>query len=136
MKKLTEAKSATKFILFIILFNTTSLIFSQKTKYLLYDETKDSIITLNNKKYFKIDNNLFNIERYNESDYISAEVFNNIKFINTKKLWENGKKIFLRFSKEKNIIIETKNEIFEYIYVIKKEKNCKYKRTRVWWIDY
>jgi|SaaInl5LU_22_DNA_1037371.scaffolds.fasta_scaffold34267_2 hypothetical protein len=136
MKKLTEAKSATKFILFIILFNTTSLIFSQKTKYLLYDETKDSIITLNNKKYFKIDNNLFNIDRYNESDYISAEVFNNIKFINTKKLWENGKKIFLRFSKEKNIIIETKNEIFEYIYVIKKEKNCKYKRTRVWWIDY
>ncbi|MEN8965787.1 MAG: hypothetical protein ABF250_07345 [Polaribacter sp.] len=115
MKKLMEAKSVTKFILFFILCNTTSLIFSQKTKYLLFDETKDSIISLNYKKYFKIDKNLFNIDRYNESDYISAEVFNNIKFTDTKELWENGKKTFLQFSKEKNIIIETKNEIFEYI---------------------
>ena len=91
--------------------------------------------------YYKIDNNLFDINRYEQIDTLSKKVMNEQRFISVEKLWNKGKvisdsilKAGIKWKKIK--IIETSNEIFEEIYVLEKNSDKKYKRTRVWWIDY
>ncbi|WP_397447879.1 hypothetical protein [Polaribacter sp. R77954] len=141
MKKQMEIKNVNKntFLLFFLM--TTSLALSQSTKYILFDKTKDSIINVDKIKYYKIDKNLFNIDRYNAIDTIVDKKIRSIKFTSVNNLWRSGKQIHDSIIKEgikikKLKVIETYNEIFDYIYVVEKVKNCKYKRTRVWWIDY
>lgn len=136
-----EIKNVNKntFLLFFLM--TTSLALSQSTKYILFDKTKDSIINVDKIKYYKIDKNLFNIDRYNAIDTIVDKKIRSIKFTSVNNLWRSGKQIHDSIIKEgikikKLKVIETYNEIFDYIYVVEKVKNCKYKRTRVWWIDY
>lgn len=113
--------------------------FCQNPKYLLFDNDKDTIIKIGNIKYYKIDNNLFNINRYNQVDTINK--INKVEFNMIEGLWKKGKVISdsilkVGIQQKKIKIIETNNEIFEYIYILEKTNNCSYKRTRVWWIDY
>lgn len=136
-----EIKNVNKNTFLLVFLMTTSLALSQKTKYILFDKTKDSIINVDKVKYYKIDKNLFNIDRYNAIDTIVDKKIRAIKFTSVNNLWRNGKQIHDSIIKEgikikKLKVIETYNEIFDHIYVIEKVKNCKYKRTRVWWIDY
>ena len=122
-------------IFFIILIPYSS--FCQSPKYLLFDNNKDSIVKIGNIKYYKIDNNLFDLNRYNKIDTISKEKVSKKKITSVEKLWKEGKNLFSPISESKNLIIETYNEIFEYIYILENTNNCSlYKRTRVWWIDY
>ncbi|MBL4887708.1 MAG: hypothetical protein JKZ03_04530 [Flavobacteriaceae bacterium] len=123
-------------ILSIVLLFSVNKVYCQKTKYLLFDSKKDSIVKIGNIINYKIDNNLFDINRYNQIDTINSKEFKEIKFSSVEKLWTEGKDLFIQVSIKKNLFIETKNEIFEYIYVIEKISGCKYKKTRVWWIDY
>lgn len=130
-----------KLLLTFVLLFLFNNVFSQKKRYLLFDPTKDSIITVSNTKYYKIKRSLFNVDRYTQVDTINSKELKKIKFSSLEKLWEEGKRISDSILKEgvkikKIKIIETNNEIFEYIYVLEKIDSCKYKRTRVWWIDY
>lgn len=62
-----EAKNVrNKVILTFILLFILNNAFSQKNRYLLFDINIDSIITLGNIKYYKMDNNLFDINRYSQ----------------------------------------------------------------------
>lgn len=137
-----EAKNVrNKVILTFILLFILNNAFSQKNRYLLFDINIDSIITLGNIKYYKMDNNLFDINRYSQIDTLNSKELKNIKFSSVKKLWKEGKNISDSILKEgvkkkKIRIIETNNQVFEYIYILEKTSNCNYKRTRVWWIDY
>ena len=125
-----------RIILCIILLFIINKSYCQTTKYLLFDNKHDSIVKINNIINYKINNNLFDINRYNQIDTINSIEFKAIKFSSVEKLWKEGKESFIQISLEKNLFIETKNEVFEYIYVIEKISECKYKKTRVWWIDY
>ena len=94
-------------------------------------------------KYYKIDNNLFDINRYQQIDTLSKKVMTEQSFISVEELWGKGRKkidsISDRESKLKTGIIyisDTHNDFFPFIYVIEKLSDCKYKRTRVWWVDY
>lgn len=141
MKKQMEAKNVIKIILPLVFLLVSSTALCQRTKYLLFDKTKDSIIKIENTKYFKIDNNLFDIDRYNEVDSIDTHEFEAIKLSTVKELWEDGRNaqdsIIKEGVKRKRIkVIETYNQIFEYIYILEKKSNCKFIRTRGWWIDY
>ena len=138
MKKQVEVKNVYNkiIILSIVLLFSVNKVYCQKTKYLLFDSKKDSIVKIGNIINYKIDNNLFDINRYNQIDTINSKEFKEIKFSSVEKLWTEGKDLFIQVSIKKNLFIETKNEIFEYIYVIEKISGCKYKKTRVWWIDY
>lgn len=131
-----EANNVIKFILFLVFFTMSKIIFGQRSKYLLFDTSKDTIIMQEKIFYYKIDNNLFDINRYNTRDTINLEKFAELKINTVDKLWSEGKDLFIDVSKEKNLFIETYNEIFEEIYVLEKISNCTYKRTRVWWVDY
>tara|TARA_B110000114_G_C14814319_1_gene286001 strand:+ start:145 stop:567 length:423 start_codon:yes stop_codon:yes gene_type:complete len=120
-----------------------NIINSQNTeKYLLIDNSKDTIvIDVNKTKYYKIDKNLFEITRYNKVDTICKNKISKTDYTTVQQLWKEGKKIsdsiFAEEKKKKKIrIVETNNQIFEKIYVLEKISNSKYKRTRVWWIDY
>jgi len=125
------------FYLFVFLCCTTNVIGQSITsKYLMFNKTKDSIVILDAIMYYKIDNNLFDINRYEQIDTLSKKVMNEQRFISVEKLWKEGKELFHKVSTDKNLLIETYNEIFENIYVIEKLSDCKYKRTRVWWVDY
>ena len=125
------------FYLLVFLCCTTNVIGQSITsKYLMFNKTKDSIVILDAIMYYKIDNNLFDINRYEQIDTLSKKVMNEKSFISVEKLWKEGKELFHKVSTDKNLLIETYNEIFENIYVIEKLSDCKYKRTRVWWVDY
>lgn len=136
------ARNVTKnTLLFIIFFSFTYTSFSQKAKYLLFDNSKDSIVTLDNVKHYKINNNLFDIYRFAHIDTICKKKFEKIKFTNVEELWMEGEKAsdsILKdgVKKERIKIIESNNQIFEKIYVIERISESKFKRTRVWWIDY
>jgi len=137
MKNKMEVKNVNKeLILFFFLALLSSSIFSQRTKFLLFDNKNDSIVKIGDVENYKIDSNLFDINRYSQIDTINSKEFRDIKFSSVDNLWKEGKKLFIQVSEKKNLFIETKNEIFEYIYVIEKISKCKYKKTRVWWIDY
>ena len=130
------------FYLLVFLCCTTNVIGQSITsKYLMFNKTKDSIVILDAIMYYKIDNNFFDINRYKQIDTLSKKVMNEQRFISVEKLWNKGKvisdsilKAGIKWKKIK--IIETSNEIFEEIYVLEKNSDKKYKRTRVWWIDY
>ena len=133
----TKTVIRNSFYLFVFLCAITNAIGqSIPSKYFLFNKTKDSIVMLDSIKYYKIDNNLFDINRYHQIDTLSKKVMNEQSFISVEKLWKEGKELFHKVSTDKNLIIETYNEIFENIYVIEKLSDCKYKRTRVWWVDY
>ncbi len=105
-----------------------------KVKYLLFDSSKDSVVE--DYRYYKIDNNLFDIGHYNQIDTLTKKQIKCIKLTSVKKLRKSGAELFLKVSEDKNLFIETYNEIFENIYILEKISNNKYKRTRVWWVDY
>ncbi len=114
-------------------------------KYLLFDAKKDSVIELEGIEYFKIDGNLFDIDRNSQIDTISSNLFINIEFTSVKNLRKRGNEItdsyFKNLKDNEPILvekagIETRNDLFKYIYVLVKVNDCSYKRTRVWWIDY
>lgn len=110
---------------------------SSASKYLLFDSAKDSLIMLDNTHYYKIDNTLFDLDRYNQVDTMSMTSLDKKAFtLGVKQLFKESNELFLDISSKKNLFIETRNEIFEEIYVLEKLQDCKYKRTRVWWIDY
>ncbi len=129
-------KNVTKKIIFVFFIGFISIAYAQKPKYLLFDSTKDSIVTIGEIKYYKIDKNLFDINRFNQADIICKNKKHKIKETTVKELWSEGKKIFMKTSKEKNLVLESYNQIFEEIYVLEKISDKKYMRTRVWWIDY
>ena len=136
MRKQMEVSCVNKIILLMFFLTTPFFSYGQKSQYLLFDICKDSIFTSGDMKYYKIDDNLFEINRYQQVDTISREEFGKINFTTVDNLWDKGKKLFLEISIKKNRMLETKNEVFEHIYVIEKIQNNKFKRTRVWWIDY
>jgi len=70
------------------------------------------------------------MSRFSKIDTIKTENIKDADIISIRQLTARGKKIFLKVSEEKNLFIETYNEIFEYIYVLEKISDCKYKRTR------
>ena len=138
-----EVKNVTKKITYFIVFlGFVNTIYSQKVKYLLFDKSKDTVvIDINKSKYYKIDENLFEISRFNEIDTIWFKKTFKIKFTSVQQLWKEGKKIsdsiLIGGIKKKRIkIVETNNQIFDKIYIFEKINSKKYKRTRVWWIDY
>lgn len=140
MKKQMEARFAIKniFILIAILYNLKSI---GQEKNLLFDSVKDSILNLGNTEYYKIESNLFNINRYYQIDTIPYSRFNTLKISSINelhKIAQTKSKAYLEkgIQEGKISIIETNNQIFEYIYIIEKISKCKYKRTRVWWVDY
>jgi len=136
MKNKMGVKNVTKKIIFVFFIGFISIAYAQKPKYLLFDSTKDSIVTIGEIKYYKIDKNLFDINRFNQADIICKNKKHKIKETTVKELWSEGKKIFMKTSKEKNLVLESYNQIFEEIYVLEKISDKKYMRTRVWWIDY
>jgi hypothetical protein len=143
MKKIMEIKTVTKrLILFFIFLGTTNSMLSQnRVRYLLFNKLKDSIVNLQNTKYYKIDENLFNINKYNEIDTISFKEMQIIRTHSPKELFKEGSSIVKSVIKEaykikKFVIIEeTNNYYFEYIYILEKITFSKFKRTRVWWDD-
>ena len=111
-------------------------------KYLLYNPEKDSILNKEGNLYYIIDENLFDINRYNQIDTIYNK---EIKNSSVNKLRDEGrstlKEYFGKLKEGVPVIIkesgiETFNDLFELIYVLEKLPDCGYKRTRVWWIDY
>ncbi|MEE9406693.1 MAG: hypothetical protein V3V28_01335 [Polaribacter sp.] len=134
-----EVKTVIKSVFYlvtILCFTANIMAQSIASKNLLFDNSKDSIIVIDTIKYYKIDKNLFDINRFNQIDTIYKNRMSEIKYVSINELWKEGKKLFHKVSEDENLFIETYNEIFEKIYVIEKLPNCKYKRTRVWWIDY
>lgn len=121
--------------------------YSQKARYLLFDKTKDSIVTFDNGKvkYYYIDRDRFLISgvqnNYNiETDTICIEQVNKVKIYLPKELSKEGNRIIESMKKEslktgKIKIISTYNELFEYIYILEKISFSKFKKTRVWWDD-
>ncbi|MFZ3575827.1 hypothetical protein [Tenacibaculum finnmarkense] len=136
-------KKIIKILILFFVFNS----YSQKTRYLLFDKKKDSIITFDSGKvkYYYIDKNRFLIteveNNYNiEIDTVYIEDVNKIKFHSPKQLSKEGNRIVESLKKEslktgKLKIISTYNELFECIYILEKISNSKFKRTRVWWED-
>ena len=136
-------KKLIKILILFFVFNT----YSQKVKYLMFDKTKDSIVTFDSGKvkYYYIDENSFrNFRSENnygiEIDTISLEEVQEIKFYLPKELSKEVSGIMELIKKEslktgKVKIIPTYNEIFEYIYILEKITFSKFKRTRVWWDD-
>jgi len=134
-------KKLIKILILFFVFNT----YSQKVKYLMFDKTKDSIVTFDSGKvkYYYIDENSFrNFRSENnygiEIDTISLEEVQEIKFYLPKELSKEVSGIIELIKKEslktgKVKIIPTYNEIFEYIYILEKITSSKFKRTRVWW---
>jgi hypothetical protein len=136
-------KNLIKILTLFFVFNT----YSQKVKYLMFDKTKDSIVTFDSGKikYYYIDKDRFLItgveNNYSiEIDTISLEEIQEIKFYLPKELSKEGSDIIELMKKEslktgKVKIISTYNELFEYIYILEKITFSKFKRTRVWWDD-
>lgn len=143
MKNKMEAKNAMiKVLLIVLIIGFVNSAFGQKTKYLLFDKTKDTIVIVDGKKHYKISNNLFDIERYNEVDTVKHKLATLSK-VNELRLEANQiTDSIIKNLKPKEPIsldktgIETNNNIFKFLYVLEKLPNCKYKRTRVWWVDY
>ncbi|WP_417359100.1 hypothetical protein [Galbibacter sp.] len=133
MKKIMEANHVIKIVIIVLMF---PFLGKSQEKYLLYKPEKDSIICKGEDLYYIIDENLFDINRYNKIDTIDFKKIQLIEFSTVSNLYTEAKKNFLEVSDEKNLFIETFNEIFEYVYILEKLPECKYKRTRVWWIDY
>ncbi|WP_198037737.1 hypothetical protein [Mariniflexile maritimum] len=141
-----EAKLVIKItITILIIFLTNDIIYAQNKsdKYLFFNSAKDSLILKNKIKYYKIYGNMFDTKRFNQVDTISSKKYKNIKFTTVQNLNKEGNNIIDKMiekeRKEKTgkiRIIESYNQIFEYIYIIEKITDCSYKRTRVWWIDY
>ncbi|MCD8452746.1 hypothetical protein LNI90_11695 [Tenacibaculum dicentrarchi] len=138
-----EIKTVTKrLILFFIFLGITNSILSQnRVRYLLFNKIKDSIVNIQNKKYYKIDKNLFNLNRYNEIDTISLKEMQTISAHSPKELIKEGASIVdllikKNYKTNKFVIIEeTNNYYFEYIYILEKISASKFKKTRVWWED-
>ena len=128
-------------IILFMSYSLSTLAQSNTPKYLLFNNLRDSIIMLDSVKYYKIDKNLFDICRYKEIDTVSLDEIKDIETITVEKLWEgrrNGDQQYRENLKEGEPIkvIDTYNVVFKHIYVLEKLSDCKYKRTRVWWIDY
>ena len=135
-------KKLIKILILFFVFNT----YSQKVKYLMFNKTKDSIVTFDSGKvkYYYIDENSFrNFRSENnygiEIDTISLEEVQEIKFYLPKELSKEVSGIMELIKKEslktgKVKIIPTYNEIFEYIYILEKITSSKFKRTRVWYV--
>jgi len=140
MKKQMETRIAIKrlFILISIMYTLTSI---GQEKNLLFDSVKDSILNLDSADYYRVESNLFDINRYSQIDTIPYSRFNTLKISSINELYkiaQTKSKAYLEkgINEGKIRIIETNNQIFEYIYIIEKISKCKYKRTRVWWVDY
>jgi len=133
MKKIMEVNHVIKIVIVVLMF---PFLGEAQEKYLIYNAEKDSLLYKENTQYYEIDDNLFDINRYNKIDTIDFKRIQHIKFYTVDNLYEEAKKNFLKVSDEKNLFIETYNEIFEYLYILEKLPDRKYKRTRVWWIDY
>jgi len=126
------------FILISIMYTLTSI---GQEKNLLFDSVKDSILNLDSADYYRVESNLFDINRYSQIDTIPYSRFNTLKISSINELYkiaQTKSKAYLEkgINEGKIRIIETNNQIFEYIYIIEKISKCKYKRTRVWWVDY
>ncbi len=136
-----EIRNVTKIITFVFFLCFVNIIYSQKTKYLLFDSNKDSIVTVGETKYYKIDKNLFDINRFNKTDTVCQNNLKQIILTTVDRLWKEGKylhdSIIKAGAQKRRIkVIESYNQIFEEIYILEEISENKYKKTRVWWIDY
>src|SRR5690606_10194045 len=129
-EKIMEISHVIKIVIVVLMF---PFLGKAQEKYLLYNVEKDSILYKENTQYYEIDDNLFDVNRYSQIDTIDFKKNQPIEFSTVDNLYLEGEKIFLEVSDKKNLFIETYNEIFEYIYILEKLPDCKYKRTRVWW---
>ncbi|RXG23695.1 hypothetical protein DSM00_1311 [Leeuwenhoekiella aequorea] len=75
MRKQMEASCVNKIIILMFLLATPFFSYGQKNQYLLYDICNNSIFTSGDIKYYNIDDNLFEINRYQQIDTISREEF-------------------------------------------------------------
>lgn len=138
-----EIKIVTKRLILILFFlGVTNSLLSQKlTRYILFNNLKDSTLTIKGIKYYKIDKTLFNINKYFEIDTISLQEMREIKTYSPKELFKEDYNItksnIEEAYKTKRFVIieETHNFYFKYIYILEKITHSKYKRTRVWWVD-
>ena len=130
-EKIMEISHVIKIVIVVLMF---PFLGKAQEKYLLYNVEKDSILYKENTQYYEIDDNLFDVNRYSQIDTIDFKKNQPIEFSTVDNLYLEGEKIFLEVSDKKNLFIETYNEIFEYIYILEKLPDCKYKRTRVWWM--
>lgn len=140
-----EIKIVYNILLTLLVSVSSSLTAISQEKYLHFDPKKDSIVNIDKNDFYKIDNNLFDINRYHQIDTITFKQFDALKFSTVNDLYNEGKKIsnkyFENLKDNEPIIleksgIETYNYFFKYIYIIENISKCKYKKTRVWWIDY
>ncbi len=143
MKKIMETRPVSKrlILLFIFLGIINNALSQDRVRYLLFDKITDSIITISKVKHYKIDEQLFDINRYNKIDTISLKEIQLIKIYSPKELFKEGVSVAESMIKEayktkKFVIIEeTNNYYFKYIYILEKISTLKFKRTRVWWDD-
>lgn len=136
-------KNVIKILLFFFMIN----LYSQKKKYLIFNKSKDSIVSFDNNKikYYYIDKDRFLItgieNNYNiDIDTIFLKEVQKNKIYSPEELLREGNKIIKSMKKEslktkKLKIISTYNELFKYIYILERISPLKYKKTRVWWDD-
>ncbi|MDA0794515.1 MAG: hypothetical protein O3C13_07870 [Bacteroidetes bacterium] len=90
MKNKARVKSVTKKIFLIVFLCFVNIALCQRTKYLLFDKGKDSVLKKGEIEYYQIDTNLFDINRYNEIDTICKNNLSKYKFTSVNKLWKDG----------------------------------------------
>ncbi len=124
-----EAKIIFKLCYIICLIFFSNMVFAQDKipKYLLFNGSKDSVIEKNNIRYYKIDGNLFDTNRYQEIDTVNLKVFNKITIISVNKLGKEANAIidnYIRKEKKEKTgviqIIDKYNRLFTHIYILDK----------------
>lgn len=130
-------------LIVMLCFSNNAIGQSSASKYLLFDSAKDSLIMLDNTHYYKIDNTLFDLDRYNQIDSLNYQDVCKLKIISVEKLLLASRARIDSITERESVlktgiiyISDTNNDFFPFIYVLEKLQDCKYKRTRVWWIDY
>ena len=141
MQKNTAIKIVFKISLLFLLIPFTS--FSQSIKHLKFDNELDKIIVFNDKTYIKLQGAYFNISRFNDSIKISKTDLNKLEFASVEKLLKEARKFIDSTTSDKELIrkgaiklIETNNQIFNYIYIYKEETPNEFWKIRVWWEDF
>lgn len=139
-----EARYVIRAALFVCLFIIQRVVFSQE-KYLLFIDSKDSLLTIGDTRFYKIDGENFDILRYSMIDTISYQEYKKLSIDNVQQLRELcdvKRKNYLNSLPNDEVIdvslagLETNNDLLSHIYVLEKLTIFCYLRTRVWWIDY
>lgn len=142
MKKNTVIKIVFE-IAVIVSFMIPFTSLSQSVKHLKFDNDLDKIIVFKDKTYIKVQDAYFNISRFNDSTKISKTDLNKVNFSTIEKLIKESQKFIDSIKSDEELIkkgfvklIETNNQIFNYIYIYKEESPNEFWKIRVWWEDF